>query len=151
MTHLRRMALLIVAWGALISVAHAQDTHRKAALALHEALTPSDSTTTIQLVASSLVAQDPTLRKHKAIVERWLADQIASQAYADAKIAAYMQVYSEEELSQILAMLSLPAFKAFQAKHQETLRLSAPRLLQLARENVPDLDRRIQAAERPLK
>ncbi len=93
-------------------------------------------------------AQDPVLRKHKAIVEGWLADQIASPAYAEAKIAVYMEVYSEEELTQILAIAKTPAFRIFQAKHQQTLRLSAPKLVQLARENEPELARRLQQAER---
>lgn len=84
------------------------------------------------------------LRKHKAIVEGWLTDQIASKAYADAKIASYMEVYSEQELTMILAMV-------IQAKHQQTLRSSAPKLVQLARENEPELERRLQKAERTTK
>ena len=95
-----------------------------------------------------MAAQDPTLKKHLPIVERWLADQIASPAYSEAKIAAYMQVYSKEELDQILSMVTTPAFRIFQTKHQETLRQSAPKLIQLARDSQPELERQIQAAER---
>lgn len=91
------------------------------------------------------------LRKHKAIVEGWLTDQIASKAYAEAKIASYMEVYSEQELTMILAMVKTPGFRLFQAKHQQTLRSSAPKLVQLARENEPELERRLQKAERTTK
>jgi hypothetical protein len=149
MTHHLRQALVIaVSWAAMLPLAYAQDSHRKAAQALHEVLIATDATTSIQLVASAMGAQDPVLRKHKAIVEGWLADQIASPAYAEAKIAVYMEVYSEEELTQILVIAKTPAFRIFQAKHQQTLRLSAPKLVQLARENEPELARRLQQAER---
>jgi hypothetical protein len=134
-----------------LSTAFAQDSHRKAAQALHKVLVTSDATTAIQLVASAMGSQDPLLRKHKTIVEGWLADQIASPAYAEAKIASYMEVYSEEELTQILAMTKTPAFRVFQAKHQQTLQSSAPKLVQLARKNEPELERRLQQAERAAK
>ena len=152
MTHLCRKALVTaVAWLAMFPLAYAQDSHRRAAQALHEVLISADATTVIQLVASAMGAQDPVLRTHKTVVEGWLADQIASPAYAEAKIAAYMEVYSEEELTQILAMAKTPAFRVFQAKHQQTLRSSAPKLIQLAQENGPELERRIQQAERSTK
>lgn len=145
MTFLLRNAIFIaVAWATMFPTAFAQSSHRKAAQELHEVLVAADATSAIQLVASAMGAQDPMLRKHKAIVEGWLTDQIASKAYADAKIASYMEVYSEQELTMILAMV-------IQAKHQQTLRSSAPKLVQLARENEPELERRLQKAERTAK
>lgn len=145
MTFLLRNAIFIaVAWATMFPTAFAQSSHRKAAQELHEVLVAADATSAIQLVASAMGAQDPMLRKHKAIVEGWLTDQIASKAYADAKIASYMEVYSEQELTMILAMV-------IQAKHQQTLRSSAPKLVQLARENEPELERRLQKAERTTK
>lgn len=145
MTFLLRNAIFIaVAWATMFPTAFAQSSHRKAAQELHEVLVAADATSAIQLVASAMGAQDPMLRKHKAIVEGWLTDQIASKAYAEAKIASYMEVYSEQELTMILAMV-------IQAKHQQTLRSSAPKLVQLARENEPELERRLQKAERTTK
>jgi len=152
MTFLLRNAIFIaVAWATMFPTAFAQSSHRKAAQELHEVLVAADATSAIQLVASAMGAQDPMLRKHKAIVEGWLTDQIASKAYADAKIASYMEVYSEQELTMILAMVKTPGFRLFQAKHQQTLRSSAPKLVQLARENEPELERRLQKAERTTK
>jgi hypothetical protein len=148
---LPKAVILAVAWFAMLPLASAQDSHRKAARELHEVLAAADATTAIQLVASAMGAQDPVLRKHRIVVEGWLTDQIASATYAEAKIAAYMEVYSEEELSQILAIVKTPAFRLFQTKHQQTLRSSSPTLIQLARKNEPDLERRIQQAERSTK
>ena len=135
----------------MLPAALAQDSHRKAAQELHQVLVAADSTTAVQLVATAMGAQDPLLRKHKEVVERWLTEQIRSQAYAEAKITSYMDVYSEEELKLILPMVKTPAFRLFQAKHQQTLRSSAPKLVQLARENEPELERRLQQAERSTK
>ncbi|HOX67392.1 MAG TPA: hypothetical protein PKV56_05960 [Burkholderiaceae bacterium] len=149
--HLPKAVFIAVAWAAMLPTAFAQDAHRRAAQELHKFLVAADATTAIQLVASAMGAQDPMLRKHKAIVESWLSDQIASRAYAEAKIASYMEVYSEEELTLVLAMVKTSAFRVFQAKHQQTLRSSAPKLVQLARESEPELERRLQQAERSTK
>jgi sugar (pentulose or hexulose) kinase len=149
--HLLNSAFAAVVWAAMLPAAFAQDAHRKAAQALHEVLAAADSTTAVQLVASAMGSQDPMLRKHKDVVARWLTEQIGSQAYAEAKIASYMDVYTEEELNLILALVKTPAFRLFQAKHQQTLRSSAPKLVQLARENEPELERRLQQAERNTK
>ena len=71
-----------------------------------------------KLVDSILPAFTPHIKsdKERSILRNYLVDVMMSDEYLQGKAKAYMNVYSEAELKQLIVLVKLPAYSLLQNK-----------------------------------
>ena len=107
--------LLLVAFNANA----AEDQHLKLALEFDRLTGTNDKA---KLVDSFLPAMLPSdfSAKQKAVLRERLIELMNSEEYRVGKAKAYMSIYSEKELQQLIEFVQLPAYQLLQERRYQT-------------------------------
>ncbi len=100
-----------------------------------------------KLVDSLLPAFAPQLKteEEERLLHKYLVEVMTSDAYYKGKARAYMSIYSEPELKELIALVKLPAYKLLQQRRYEINTELVKSMQSLINSTAPELLARVKA------
>ncbi len=136
--------LLVIGIGA-----HADaQSHRQAARDFYEASRPTDTAAVVGAVAVMIVQMQPEWRNQREIVEEFALEMVTSETFTEANVRVIAEMFSEEELETLVWLFRHSAYQNYRDKGAELVRRSTLVTMNLFRDSLPELERRIEADRR---
>ena len=118
--------------------------HRQAALELHLELRLDDSRAMAETVTGLLLQFAPSLAPHRDVIEEFAAEVVSSEAYVNAQVDAYVDLFEEEELRTLTWLFRHETMRSYRQKRIELIRRNTRSTVDLFRAMLPRLHERIR-------
>lgn len=142
MSLLHRVSISIVSL-LICTTAIGQEARTVKAEAIVDAFQAMDARQIVKFVAEDLVRQSGDYQ-FRAQYEEFLSDVAKSPEYRAAKAAAYVKVFTDDELDGILALAKNPVFQMYQERSAELQRESRLALASVLRPKAMEFARKIE-------
>lgn len=143
MKHLRYLIAFVLAVSPFPWAAADSASHRQAAEAFYSVAVVDDPEKVANLVAEMISQLQPDLRVHQDILRDFGREIVTSKKYRDARVKVYQDLMSEEELRALTELFRRPEYQKYLALRVEIVRRNAEETVQLFRDELPGLIRRI--------
>ena len=141
-----RAGLVLCALLGPASPAPAEDVsgHRQAALELYLELRLDDSRAVAETVTGLLLQFAPSFAPHRDVIEEFAAEVVSSEAYVNAQVDAYVDLFEEEELRTLTWLFRHETMRSYRQKRIELIRRNTQSTVDLFRAMLPRLHERIR-------
>ena len=118
--------------------------HRQAALELYLELRLDDSQAVAETVTGLLLQFAPSLAPHREIIEELAAEVVNSDAYVNAQVDTYVDLFEEEALRTLAWLFRHETMRSYRQKRVELIRRNTQSTVELFRAMLPRLEERIR-------
>ena len=143
--HMKILIAIVLSLSANCVMAAEESRHLQLAREFDRLSGATDKQAAVRSVIAAMSQSNPSAAPDPKL-ERFLVGIMESEEYALGKAQAYMKLFSENDLKQLIEMARSPAYILMQAKRQEMILLLAQNMLQLVEAKLPRFE---QSGNRP--